>query len=126
MQPAYYTNIHLLGVQHDETKAPAGFLQRAGGGASLHVQGRADERTSPVWDVNENGNVIFSVPHVVGANLAFYHQETVCTLGLAVSVAGDPGVLAVALLREFLNLLDLASQQSFKLFHNIHPFWPGL
>lgn len=28
----YCTNIHLLGVQHDETKAPAGFLQRAGGG----------------------------------------------------------------------------------------------
>lgn len=25
MQLAYYTNIHLLGVQHDETKAPAGF-----------------------------------------------------------------------------------------------------
>ena len=29
---AYCTNIHLLGVQHDETKAPAGFLQRAGRG----------------------------------------------------------------------------------------------
>lgn len=28
----YCINIHLLGVQHDETKAPAGFLQRAGGG----------------------------------------------------------------------------------------------
>lgn len=28
----YCTNIHLLGVQHDETKAPAGFLQRTGGG----------------------------------------------------------------------------------------------
>lgn len=31
----YCTNIHLLGVQHDETKAPAGFLQRAGGGVLL-------------------------------------------------------------------------------------------
>ena len=28
----YCTNIHLLGVQHDETKALAGFLQRTGGG----------------------------------------------------------------------------------------------
>lgn len=28
----YCTNIHLLGIQHDETKAPAGFLQRTGGG----------------------------------------------------------------------------------------------
>lgn len=33
----YCTNIHLLGVQHDETKAPAGFLQRAGGGAAFSL-----------------------------------------------------------------------------------------
>nr|DAV21317.1 MAG TPA: hypothetical protein [Caudoviricetes sp.] len=32
MQWAYYLNIRTFSVQHDETKAPAGFLQRAGGG----------------------------------------------------------------------------------------------
>ena len=92
----------------------------------LPAQGLTDKRSSPVRDVNENGNVALSVFHIVGADFTLDRDKSHCAVCLMVAVAGESGVLAVAFLRELLNLLDLASQQPFKLFHNIHPFWPGL
>lgn len=95
-------------------------------GGPLQAQGLTDKRSSPVRDVNENGNVALSVPRIVGADFALDRDKSHCALCLMVAVAGESGILAVALLRELLNLLDLASQQPFKLFHIDLPFWPGL
>ena len=90
----------------------------------LPAQGFADKRSSPVRDVNENGNVALSVPHIVGADFALDRDKSHCAVCLMVAVAGESGVLAVAFLRELLNFIDLASQQPFKLLHSDFPFRP--